>query len=366
MRAKCSHRCFLASSCRSDPSGTLAIMPVQVSRRSVLAGAAAAVTVATIAACTKQRATAPERPLIVGNHPLYIDGATNRRFEAASHIPVEYHEDITDDAGWLVGVTPRLARHESIDRDVVIVSDWAAHRLVDGGWLEAPPFCIWAKGMTGIAYNATVTEPRRLADLFQPPLHDRVALPSDMRLALGTALLADRVNPQTVTVAQASETATRLANSISLHQIKPFDSSRPIDRLVAGDVDAAIVRASDTVGLEREHNDIRFVVPEEGGLLLSDMAVVPVNGPNPDAARRYLAYVDDPEHAVDRFRVLPVLWPQGPLDERLRTVAPDAVADPRRNPPPEVRARLRSFRFLTEADDDAFTAVFERVVHANR
>ena len=337
-------------------------MPVQVSRRSVLAGTAAAV----LAACTKPRPAPPERPVIVGNHPLYIDGVTNSSFELATRIPVQYHEDITDDAAWLAGVTPRLARHQSIDRDVVIVSDWAAHRLADGGWLEAPPFCIWANGMTGIAYNATATEPRRLVDLFQPPLHDRVALPTDMRLALGTALLADRVNPQTVTVQQASETATRLANSISLHQIKPFDGSRPIDRLVAGDVDAAIVRASDTVGLEREHKDIRFVVPEEGGLLLTDMAVVPVNGPNPDAARRYLAYVDDPEHAVDRFRVLPVLWPQGPLDERLRTEAPDAVADPRRNPPPEVRARLRAFRFLSEADDRTFTALFESVVHANR
>ena len=337
-------------------------MPVQVSRRSVLAGAVAA----TIAACVKQRPVPSERPVIVGNHPLYIDGATNSSFELATRIPVQYHEDITDDAAWLAGVTPRLARHESIDRDVVIVSDWAAHRLVDDGRLEAAPFCIWAQGMTGIAYNAAATEPRRLADLFQPPLHDRVAVPTDLRVALGTALLADRVNPETVTVAQATETATRLANSISLHQIKPFDGSRPIDRLVAGDVDAAVVRASDTVGLEREHPDIRFVVPEEGGLLLTDMAVVPLNGPNPDAAHRYLAYVDDPEHAIERFRVLPVLWPPGPLDQRLRTVAPDAVADPRRNPPPEVRTRLRTFRFLSETDDRAFTALFESVVHANR
>src|SRR4029079_13952443 len=147
----------------------------------------------------------------------------------------------------------------------------------------APPLCIWAQGMTGIAYNAAATEPRRLADLFQPALHDRVALPTDLRLALGTALLADRVNPETVTVAQATETATRLANSLSLHQIKPFGRSRPIDRLVAGDVDAAVVRASDTVGLEREHHDIRFVVPEEGGLLLTDLPVAPAPGPHPDA-----------------------------------------------------------------------------------
>ena len=60
------------------------------------------------------------------------------------------------------------------------------------------------------------------------------------------------------------------------------------------------------------------------------------------------------------------MWPDGPLDERLRTLAPDVSVDPRRNPPPDVRARLRPFRLLTETDDDAFTKLFESVVHANR
>ena len=337
-------------------------MPGTLTRRSLLAGGAAAV----LAACAKQRTEPPERPVLVSNHPLYIDETTNRSFESASRIPVEYHEDITDDGAWLAAVTPRLERHESIDRDVVVVSDWAARRLADHGWLEAPPFCIWAQGMTGIAYNAKATQPRRLAELFQPPLHDRVALPTDMRIALGTALLADRVDPSRVTVDLATQTATRLANSIGLHQIKPLDGSRPIDLLVAGEVDAAVVRASDTVGLERDHPDIRFVVPDEGGLLLTDMAVVPAGGPNPIAAHRYLEFVDDPEHAVERFRVLPVLWPAGPVDDRLRTLAPDVVSDPRRNPPPDVRVRLRPFRFLSAASEQAFASLFDGLVHANR
>lgn len=309
--------------------------------------------------------------MVVSNHPLYIDATTNRSFEAATRVPVEYHEDIADDAAWLAAVTPQLERHETIDRDVVVVSDWVAQRLDDRGWLDGPPSCIWALGMTGIAYNAKSvgpTVPTRLAALFQPSLHDRVALPTDMRLALGTALLADRVDPSRVTATQAAQTATRLANSITLHQIKPFDGSRPLDRLLAGDVDAAIVRASDTVGLEHEHPDIEFVVPEEGALLLTDMAVVLHNGPNPAGANRYLNFVDDPAHAVERFRVLPVMWPDsdGSLRDRLRTVAPDAVSDPRRNPARDVRARLHPFRLLTEADDDAFTSLFESVVHASR
>ena len=73
-----------------------------------------------------------------------------------------------------------------------------------------------------------------------------------------------------------------------------------------------------------------------------------------------------PEHAAERVRELPALWPAGPIDEVIRTTAPDVFADPRRNPPPDQRARLRRFRFLDDGEDRAFTDLFESVIHAAR
>jgi hypothetical protein len=40
------------------------------------------------------------------------------------------------------------------------------------------------------------------------------------------------------------------------------------------------------------------------------------------------------------------------------------VADPRRNPPPDVRARLHRFRILNESEERGFTALFNSVIHA--
>ncbi len=101
-------------------------------------------------------------------------------------------------------------------------------------------------------------------------------------------------------------------NSVRLGQILPFaepGGAVPLDRLLQGDVDAAISRASDVVGLEHEHPDLRFVVPDEGGLLLTDIARVSFDTANPVGANAYLDYVDTPEHAADRYRSLPVMWP---------------------------------------------------------
>jgi hypothetical protein len=45
-------------------------------------------------------------------------------------------------------------------------------------------------------------------------------------------------------------------------------------------------------------------------------------------------------------------------------VGQEVLADPRRNPPPDVRTRLRSFRTLDDRDEAAFAALFDSVIHA--
>jgi spermidine/putrescine transport system substrate-binding protein len=345
--------------------------PARLSRRSFLAGVGVTAVAAACSSATRTQQSG--RHVVVANHPVYIDSATNPGFERATGIHVEYHEEINDDGAWLASVTPQLSRGESIDRDVVIVSEWVAHRLGERGYLtpdgsDGGSPAVWGMGAIGVAYDrkALGDDVHRMAELFQPPLHARVALPVDMRVSLGIALLADRVDPSTATLDQATATAARLANSVALGQVRLFDHARPIDELVNGTVTAAVVAASDTIGLERDHPDIRFVVPEEGGLLLTDVAAVPLGAPDPDAARSYIDYATRAEVAAERFRAVPVLWPAGPVDDRLRRNAREIYADARRNPPPDVRARLRPFRFLDESEDQAFTALFDGVVHAVR
>jgi spermidine/putrescine transport system substrate-binding protein len=305
---------------------------------------------------------------VVANFPFYIDADTNPGFTAATGTRVEYHEEIVDEDVWLANARARLQNHEAFGRDVVVVSDWAAALLDDRGWLARGDRVTWAQGMVGIAYSRDTArrDLTRVSELFEPDLAGRVALPNDARAAIGIALFADGVDPSQATTDEINETAGRLRNSMRLGQIVSFAGGRPIDKLLAGDVAAVVTRASDTVGIEATHPDVRFVVPEEGGLLLTDVAAVTASAAYPAGASSYIRYASDPDHAATRFRSVPAMWTIDGVSERLARSAPSVLSDPRRNPPADVRARLRSFRVLDEDEDATLRQVFAGVVGADR
>lgn len=337
------------------------MMPARLSRRGFVFGGGTALLVACSRTTSGVRGAPP--PVVVANHPVYVDAATNAGFTVSTGSAVEYHEEITDDGAWLASVEPRFARDRTIGRDVVVVADWVADRLSTSGWL-AGPSVTWALNMVGIAYRSDAYRagsyrPTRVTDLFREDVRGRAALPTDVRATFGMALLADRVDPATVTVDQMRATAGRLHNSVLLGQVLPFDGTRPLERLVNGEADVGVVVASEIVG----HDELAFVVPDEGGLQLVDVAVIPTGAPNPTGAQRYLDYVADPVRVADRVRVVPVMWePNDTVAETLRRDAPAVLDDPRRNPSAEVRARLHRFRSLSVQDDSVFTDLFHAMI----
>ncbi len=341
-------------------------MPARFGRRRFLAGVGASTVL--VAACANNPKPRAAGSIAVANFPFYIDAETNPGFTASTGTRVEYHEEIVDEDVWLANTRARLERRDPFGRDVVVVSDWAAALLDGHGWLSAGDRATWAQGMVGIAYdrNATGRDLHRVADLFQPDLKGRVAVPNDARATLGMALFADGVDPAVASMDELTATAARLQNSARLGQIVPIDGGGPIDKLLAGHVAAAVARASDTVGLESSHPDVRFVVPDEGGLLLTDVVATTSSAANPAGASSYIRYASDPDHAATRFRSVPAMWTIDGVTERLATAAPAILSDARRDPPADVRARLRPFRILDEEDDARLRDAFAEVVAADR
>jgi spermidine/putrescine transport system substrate-binding protein len=340
-------------------------MPARFGRRRFIAGMAVSLAATACGGASRQR---DGGSITVANFPFYVDADTNPGFTAATGIAVQYHEEIVDEDVWSANVRERLKRGEPLGRDVVIVSDWVAAQLDRQGWLSGDDRTTWAQGMVGIAYDrrATGRELTRISDLFQSDLLGRVAMPADARSTLGMALLADGVDPSVATAADIRASSERLANSRRIGQVLPFDGVRPIHKLVRGDAAAIVTRASDTVGLESAHPDIRFVVPEEGGLLLTDVGAIPSSASNPAGAASYLEYTNDPNHAVTRFRSVPAMWTVDGVTARMQRNAPDVVSDPRRNPSADVRARLKPFRILDDGEDAQLRDAFAGVVTVDR
>ncbi len=118
------------------------------------------------------------RALKISNWPLYIDQKTTADFSAATGVAVQYSEDVNDNNEFFAKIDEPLKRGQSIDRDVVILTDWMAGRLIHLGYTQAIPAdkfpnkanlvdnlrnvgfdpgrqqsVPWLSGMTGLGYN---------------------------------------------------------------------------------------------------------------------------------------------------------------------------------------------------------------------
>ena len=135
------------------------------------------------------------RTLRISNWPLYIDKQTVPDFEKATGIKTEYTEDINDNAEFFAKIDEPLKRNQSIDRDIVVLTDWMIARLIHLGYaapLDDSKFpnkanlvdnlrdvsfdpgrkysVPWVSGMAGLGYNPKKTgrELTSVNDVFDP------------------------------------------------------------------------------------------------------------------------------------------------------------------------------------------------------
>src|SRR5262249_29910947 len=72
--------------------------------------------------------------LRISNWPLYIDDRTIPEFQQATGITVQYHEDINDNNEFFAKIAEPLRRGQSIDRDIIVLTDWVAGRVIRLGY----------------------------------------------------------------------------------------------------------------------------------------------------------------------------------------------------------------------------------------
>ena len=127
--------------------------------------------------------------LTISNWPLYIDidektkkRPTIEQFEKEFNVTVKYIEDVNDNEEWFGKFQAQLSQGQAIGRDLTVLTDWMAARMVRLGYVEkldaealpnasnlvsalASPgwdpqrtySLPWQSGMTGIAFNPKLT-----------------------------------------------------------------------------------------------------------------------------------------------------------------------------------------------------------------
>ena len=142
--------------------------------------------------------------------------------------------------------------------------------------------------------------------------------------------------------------------------IKKFTSSTLLNDLANGDVCIAMSRAGDYATASsraREAGkdiDLRYFVPEEGGLLWVDIVVIPKDAKNIENAYLLLDYLLRPEVSADFVNLTHYA---SPVPASNPFIKKEVLNDPAVYPTPEIMNRL----FFTEVDPPKYTRIKTRI-----
>ena len=327
----------------------------------------------------------------ISNWPLYIDAKTVAEFTTATGITANYTEDVNDNDEFFAKIDEPLKRGQSIDRDIVVLTDWMAGRLIKLGYTQAIPTAAfpnkanlvdnltnvgfdpgrahsvpWMSGMTGIAYNPKTLgrELTSINDIFDPKFKGKVTMLTEMRDTLGLVMLGMGKDPATCTVDDAKAACAKIKKARESGHIRRFTGNDYTDDLSAGNISVAIAWSGDIQGLAADAPDLVWLAPKEGAMLYSDNMMIPKTSTHPELAAAFMNYVYDPAHSAQIIAGAPYLSPVKGMGAELEKIAPELAKSPLVNPPDDLRARLHVFRWLEEAEETEINKAFQDAIGA--
>ncbi|NYD42394.1 polyamine ABC transporter substrate-binding protein [Nocardioides panaciterrulae] len=308
--------------------------------------------------CRATDVSAQDKQLVISNWPGYIDPrkkatSTFQVFEDRTGISVSYTDDINDNAEFYAKVKNQLSACQTIDRDMIILTDWMAARMIGLGWIQpldkkkvpnlhanlidplrnkpwdpderfhAP----WQSGLTGIAYNASmVKEVGSFEDLItRSDLSGRITLLSEMRDTMGFMLKIVGANPEKFTPTQWGQAIDKLDAAVQGGQVRSFTGNEYIQDLAAGNIVACEAWSGDVIQLQFDNPDIKFVTPEEGLSLWSDNMMVPNQATHEANAEAWINYYYEPEVAAKLAAWVNYICPVKGAQQEMEKIDPSLV-----------------------------------------
>ncbi len=329
--------------------------------------------------------------MVFSNWPLYIDRKVIKPWQKANDARLKYIEDINDNDEFFAKVRQQLEAGESIDRDLVALTDWMAGRWIELGYVEPvdkknvpnrvnlqdslahPPFdknrdftLPWQAGITAIGYNPKKTgrEITTVNDLFDPKFKGRVSMLTEWRDSAGLVLLGDGKNPTTATKDDYMAAIDKIDQENRKGQIRRFTGNDYTKDLAAGNLWACVAWSGDLVQLRADNPDLQFVVPGEGAMSWSDNMMIPQKAKTPYGAETFMNYVYDPQVAATIAAYVNYFCPVKGAREVLAKRDPKLAQDPLIFPDAKVLSQLHPYPSLGAAAERELTAEMAKVTGA--
>lgn len=340
-----------------------------------------------IDACQVPDISAQDKSLVVSNWPGYIDprkeaDSTLAVFQERTGISVTYQNDINDNAEFFAKVRNQLGACEGIERDMMILTDWMAARMIGLGWVHPlDPAKIpnvhknlidplrnrqwdqdlsyhvpWQSGLTGIAYNADkIDEVGSFTDLIsRDDLRGKITLLAEMRDTMGFMLRVVGANPDKFTDDEWANAVDRLREVVSAGQVRSFTGNDYLQDLTAGNIVACEAWSGDVIQAQFDNPAIKFVAPEEGLSLWSDNMLVPGPSEHTNNAEAWMDYFYEPEVAAKLAAWVNYICPVKGAREEMEKIDPSLVDNKLIFPDDEQLAVTFDFMPLTDEQTDRY------------
>ncbi|MBF8286394.1 MAG: spermidine/putrescine transporter substrate-binding protein [Dehalococcoidia bacterium] len=327
--------------------------------------------------------------LSISNWPYYIDGDTVADFQDESGISVSYTQDINDNNEFFAKIREPLSRGKSIGRDIIVLTDWMAGRLIRLGYVDElnkeniPNWVnlredlknvafdpgrkyslVWQSGLTGIGYNPKLTgrELKSVNDIFDPAFAGHVTMLTEMRDTLGLVMAGMGIDPANCTVDDARKAVEKIQPFVDNGHIRAFTGNEYGDDLARGDVWAAFAWSGDVVQLKADNPDLQLLLPEEGFMLWSDNMMIPKKAAHKEAAEQFMNYVYDPAHQAQIEAYVNYVAPVVGTKEAIVEIDPALAENPLIFPDEAALAKAHIFKPLTEDEDREFNELFQALI----
>ena len=316
---------------------------------------------------------------------------TLERFQEESGLEVTYTEDINDNNEFYAKVRTQLEQGQSIDRDLVVLTDWMAGLWIQNGFaqkldkanipnsanliprLQEVSFdkprdytLPWQGGFAGLGYNIAAfqdatgaTEMTSLDQLFDPALAGRITLLSEMRDTMGCIIAWQGNDPSNFTDAQFQEAIDALTEQVNSGQVRQVTGNDYLGALESGDVIGVIGWSGDIFALGE---DFAFALPESGGTLWTDNMLVPATSTHKKNAEAVMNFYYDPEVAAEVAAYINYLCPVSGAQEAMVAIDPELAENPYIFPTEEFLSQTYVFMDLTPEQNEEYERLFQRAI----
>ncbi|MGD6754750.1 polyamine ABC transporter substrate-binding protein [Streptomyces sp. BH105] len=344
--------------------------------------------------------SAKEKVINFSNWTEYIDMSDDEKhrptleaFTKRTGIKVKYTEDINDNVEFFGKIKPQLAAGQDTGRDIIILTDWLAARLIRYGWVQkldpanlphaytnlASQFrnpdwdpgrsysYPWQGIATVIAYNTRATGGKEITSVSQllddPKLKGRVGLLSEMRDTIGMTLIDMGKDPADFKADDFDAAIARVQKAVDSKQVRRFTGNDYISDLSKGDLAACLAWAGDVVQLQADNPHVKFAIPDAGYISSTDNMLVPNKARHKTNAEKLMDYYYEPAVGAELAAWINYVSPleTGIVKPELAKIDKDVANDPLIVPDKEMSAKAHGFRSLTAKEETAFEQKFAQL-----